>query len=68
MAYDSQHIARLSQRLKSKISDALDFVVVNGDTEHSYPGERYHKTFFFVVADVGQNMLECLSLASFFSD
>ncbi len=38
MAYDSKHIARLSKRLKDKIGAALEFVVVNGDTEQSYPG------------------------------
>jgi len=38
MAYDSKHISKLSHRLKSKISEALDFVVVNGDTDQSYPG------------------------------
>lgn len=38
MAYDSKHISRLSKRLKDKIGAALEFVVVNGDTEQSYPG------------------------------
>ena len=38
MSYDAQHVSRLSQRLKSKIAAALEFVVVNGDTEHTYPG------------------------------
>lgn len=41
MSYDSQRIAKLSHRLKSKISQALDFVVVNGDTDQSYPGDNY---------------------------
>ena len=38
MDYDMKHVTRLSQRLKAKIAEALEFVVVNGDTEHSYPG------------------------------
>jgi cysteine desulfurase len=40
MSYDAQHVAGLSRRLKSKIAEELDFVVVNGDTDHTYPGEE----------------------------
>ena len=42
MDYDSKHIARLSKRLKDKISASLEFVVVNGDTDQSYPGILFH--------------------------
>ena len=38
MEYDSKHISRLSKRFKAKIAEALEFVIVNGDTESSYPG------------------------------
>jgi len=38
MKYDLQHVEHLSQRFRDKISSALEFVVVNGDPEHTYPG------------------------------
>jgi cysteine sulfinate desulfinase/cysteine desulfurase-like protein len=47
MEYDSKHISRLSKRFKAKIAEALEFVVVNGDTESSYPGTANSSTSLF---------------------
>merc|ERR1712156_506290 len=38
MAYDAQHIKKLSQRLQDKLMSALPNVIFNGDPEHTYSG------------------------------
>lgn len=38
MAYDHEHVSRLSQRLVDKITSQLDNVIRNGDAQHTYPG------------------------------
>merc|ERR1711992_354556 len=38
MAYDDQHIKKLSQRLQNKLMSALPNVIFNGDPEHTYSG------------------------------
>ena len=39
MAYDAQHINRLSKRLQDKIMSALPNVIFNGDPENTYEGK-----------------------------
>jgi len=38
MAYDAQHIGRLSKRLQDKLMSALPNVIFNGDPENTYEG------------------------------
>lgn len=38
MQYDYEHVKRLSNHLVSLMSQNIDKVIRNGDTEHSYPG------------------------------
>ncbi len=38
MSYDSAHVLRLSKRLVEGITSQLEYVVFNGDPDHTYPG------------------------------
>jgi cysteine desulfurase len=63
MKYDLQHVERLSNRFREKISSALEFVVVNGDPEHTYPG-CINLSFAFVEGESLLMALKDVALSS----
>jgi len=63
MAYDKQHISRLSQRLQDKIMTALPNVIFNGDPKHTYEG-CVNLSFAFVEGESLLMALKDIALSS----
>eukprot|EP01039_Chlorochromonas_danica_P003991 gene3991-4366_t len=56
MEFDSQHINKLSNRMKREIFNRIDKVVLNGDPDHRYPGNL---NFSFAYVE-GESLLMAL--------